>query len=425
MGSPAHLDRDHRADQAARDRIEAALDYQLVHVWPFDDLERADLVLDARPVGSWTVHASNGRVTFKVGRTRKPTTTVYASAHTLIEVLEGVRSGVTAWLEGDLRMRGNIALALKLEGLLRGPQRPRNFPRPGSVYAGGLDTFYLEAGEGEPVVLLHGLGSTTSGMLPTLDDLARDYRVIAPDIPGFGDSSKPIRPYHAGFFARWLIALLDELGIDRAHVVGNSMGGRIALEAALRHDDRIDRLALLSPAMALKKVRQFVPIVQVLRPELALLPLPARRSMVIAVVRRLFAEPDRVDPSWYEAAADEFMRVFSTPRGRIAFFSALREIYLDVPLGPRGFWTRLERLSRPALFVWGDRDLLVPAKFARHTERAVPHARSIILENCGHVPHFERPKETHRLIRDFFAEGAMVLDDGGAGPSAATAPKSA
>ncbi|HEX7671631.1 MAG TPA: alpha/beta fold hydrolase, partial [Polyangiaceae bacterium] len=180
--------------RAARERIEAALDYQLVHVWPFDDVGDADLVLDARPVGSWTVHARDGRVSFKVGRAKRPTTTVYADAKTLTEVLEGVRSGVTAWLQGDLVMRGNIALALKLEGLLRGPNRPVNFPKPGRVYAHGIDTFYLEAGHGPPVILLHGLGSTNSGMLPTLDDLARDYRVIAPDIPGFGESSKPIRP---------------------------------------------------------------------------------------------------------------------------------------------------------------------------------------------------------------------------------------
>ena len=81
--------------QRARERIEAALDYQLVHVWPFDDMRQADLVLDARPVGSWTLHARDGRVTFKAGRVRRPTTTVCADAATLIDVLEGERSGVT------------------------------------------------------------------------------------------------------------------------------------------------------------------------------------------------------------------------------------------------------------------------------------------------------------------------------------------
>ncbi|HKU36892.1 MAG TPA: alpha/beta fold hydrolase [Polyangiales bacterium] len=394
--------------QRARERIQAALDHQLVHVWPFDDLARADLVLDARPVGSWTLHARDGRVTFKTGRPRKPTTVVETSAQTLLHILEGRRSGVSAWLEGDLRMRGNIALALKLEGLLRGPHRPVNFPKPGRVYAHGVDTFYLEAGHGDPVVLLHGLGSTNSGMLPTLDDLARDYRVIAPDIPGFGESGKPIRAYHAGFFARWLLALMRELNIERAHLVGNSMGGRIALEVALRAPERVDRLALLAPAVALRKLRQFVPLVRALRPELALLPLRTSRAAVIAMIRQFFADASRVDPSWLEAGADEFLRVFSTPRGRVAFFSALREIYLDAPWGARGFWARLETLSTPTLFLWGDRDRLVPAKFARHVSRAVPHAESIVLPDSGHVPHFEHPAETHRLIRDFLSRSQQV-----------------
>jgi pimeloyl-ACP methyl ester carboxylesterase len=318
-------------------------------------------------------------------------------------VLEGTRSGVSAWLQGDLAMRGNIGLALKLEGLLRGPKRPVNFPKPGRVYAAGIDTFYLEAGEGEPVVLLHGLGSTNSGMLPTLDDLGRDYRVISPDIPGFGDSAKPLRAYHAGFFARWLIGFLDALGIERAHLIGNSMGGRIALEVGLRAPERVDRLVLLAPAVALKKAREFAPIVRALRPELALLPMLARRAHVRFVTRSLFADSTRIDSTWHEAAIDEFLRIFSSARGRIAFFSALREIYLDVPHGPRGFWTRLPALARPALFLWGDRDPLVPAKFARHVERALPDAVSIVLPDCGHVPHFEYPARTHRLIREFLA----------------------
>ena len=403
-----------RQHQDARDRIEAALDYQLVHVWPFDDLSRADLVLDARPVGSWTVHASNGRVSFKVGRARRPTSTVRADAETLTAVLEGKRSGVTAWLEGDLTMRGNIALALKLEGLLRGPERPVNFPRPGRVLADGIDTFYLEAGRGYPVILLHGLGSSNAGMLPTLDDLARDYRVIAPDIPGFGESSKPIRPYHAGFFARWLVKLLDELDIPRAHIVGNSLGGRIALETALRAPERVDRLALLAPAVALKKVRQFVPLVRAMRPEFALLSLRPSRAALTSGIRRLFADSRRIDPSWLEAGADEFLRIYSTARGRIAFFSALREIYLDAPWGARGFWTRLESLSCPTLFIWGDRDVLVPAKFARHVSKAVPQSTSLVMKDSGHVPHFEHPAETHRIIREFFAREAIPRD--GAAP---------
>jgi len=88
----------------------------------------------------------------------------------------------------------------------------------------------------------------------------------------------------------------------------------------------------------------------------------------------------------------------------MAFFSAARQIYLEEPGGDHGFWSRLPGLTRPALFVWGDRDRLVPARFERHVVAALPNATSVVLEDSGHVPQFEHPKETHRLVREFIQE---------------------
>ena len=113
-------------------------------------------------------------------------------------------------------------------------ERRAHFPKPSVISVRGVDTFLVDAGRGPPIVLLHGLGATNASFLPTLHELSRDYRVIAPDLPGFGDSAKPLRAYHATFFAKWAKALLDALGIERAHFIGNSMGGRVALEVALR-----------------------------------------------------------------------------------------------------------------------------------------------------------------------------------------------
>ena len=397
--------------QAALDpvrRIEIALERSLVRKWPFGGKAHADLVLDAGREGCWTVWARGQRVFVSQGRTGRPTTTVVADAATLADVLEGRRSGVAAWLEGHLTLRGSIALAMKLEGLIHREERRPNFPKPSVISVRGVDTFVVDAGEGPPIVLLHGLGATNASFLPTLHELSRDYRVIAPDLPGFGDSGKPLRAYHAGFFAKWAKGLLDALGLERAHFIGNSMGGRIALELALRHPERVDRLALLAPAVAFRKLRQLVPVVRILRPELGVLPMIVPRASVIQGTRRLFARSSRLEAAWYQAAADEFLRVFAMPRGRIAFFSAAREIYLDEPFGRRGFWSRLEKLERPALFVWGDCDFLVPAAFARHVERSLPRVRSVILQNCGHVPQFEQPEITHRLVREFLAEGRAV-----------------
>jgi pimeloyl-ACP methyl ester carboxylesterase len=242
-------------------------------------------------------------------------------------------------------------------------------------------------------------------MLTTLRDLAADYRVIAPDLPGFGDSGKPLRSLHAAFYARWLRDFCEAVGAEKPHVIGNSMGGRIAVEAGLRHPETVDRLVLLAPSPAFLRGREYVRLVRVLRPELALVPLPIPRRMVEGTIRRMFSRSQRLAPAWYAAAADEFLRVFSSPRGRVSFFSAMRQIYLEEPhRRPGGFWARLPELSRPALFIWGSHDRLVPARFAEHVERALPNATSVVLPKCGHVPQFEQPEKTHRLVRRFLAE---------------------
>jgi pimeloyl-ACP methyl ester carboxylesterase len=238
-------------------------------------------------------------------------------------------------------------------------------------------------------------------MLPTFWDLSADHRVIAPDLPGFGDSAKPLRSYNASFYAKWLKGFFDAVNITKADIVGNSMGGRIAIEAALSFPEKVERLVLLAPSPAFIRRREFVKLVGVLRPELALIPLPMPRRQVMAGLKRLFARPSRMAPHRLDAAVDEFLRVFSTPKGRIAFFSAARQIYLEEPFGDEGFWNRLPTLQTPSLFVWGEKDRLVPPKFSRHVERALPNATSVILEDCGHVPQFELPERTNELVRSF------------------------
>jgi pimeloyl-ACP methyl ester carboxylesterase len=362
--------------------------------------------LDAGDGGRWTLRLGDGRMEVAAGAPEAPDARIETDPATVAGIVEGARSGVEAFLEGDLRVRGNLALALRMDAMLGPEQGDPRWPRFGSVRAAGTTTAYLEAGEGPPVLLLHGLGATNASMLPTMLDLARDHRVVAPDLPGFGESGKPVRSYHAAFFARWLRDLLARLRLDRVHVVGNSMGGRVAIEAGLRFPERIDRLVLLAPAPAFIRGREYVRIVRWLRPELAMIPIPLRHRMVVGSIRRLFSDPSRLPAAWYDAAADEFLRVFRTPRGRIAFFSAARQIYLEEPHGHRGFWDRLPALERPSLFVWGERDRLVPARFAPHVERALPAATSVVLPDCGHVPQYELPERTNLMIREFLGAAA-------------------
>jgi pimeloyl-ACP methyl ester carboxylesterase len=134
---------------------------------------------------------------------------------------------------------------------------------------------------------------------------------------------------------------------------------------------------------------------------MAMVPLLMTHGTVVNIARALLADPDRLHPDWYDSFADEFLRIFSLPRGRIAFFSAAREVYLEQPRGETGFWDRLSTLRRPTLFVWGANDWLVPARFERHVLAALPKAESVVIEDCGHVPQYEHPERTHQLTRDF------------------------
>jgi pimeloyl-ACP methyl ester carboxylesterase/predicted lipid carrier protein YhbT len=370
----------------------------------------ACVVLDDGTGDAWTVRIADGRLSVSGGRARDADTTITSDPLTLVGIVRGKRSGLEAFLRGRLRVRGNLSLALALDGLFDRrtlPTRRSERARARRVTAAGIDTFYLDAGSGPPVVVLHGLGATNASMLPTLVALASRHRVLAPDLPGFGDSEKPAASYDPAFFATWLAAFLDRVGVDRAHLVGNSMGGRIAIELALASPSRVRTLSLLAPSMAFRRFRHAVPLVKFLSPEMGALPVPLLAPHIHHGVRLLFAQSSRLPSSWYDSAVDEFLRVFRTPRGRVAFFAAARQIYLERPFGPTGFWSRLSGVTQPALFLWGDRDRMVPSGFARHVEETLPHARSVVLKDSGHLPQFEHPELTHELISTFLGEHAV------------------
>jgi pimeloyl-ACP methyl ester carboxylesterase/predicted lipid carrier protein YhbT len=371
---------------------------------------RGRVVFAAPPVGSWTVHLDNGRVRLTRGGGSHPDATVTAEPATLAAVLEGRISGVEAFLSHGLTVRGNLALALQMDSAFDVGVRPPTHPVARVRTVLGVRTAYLEAGarDAPPVVLLHGLGATNASMLPLIVDLARDHRVLAPDFPGFGASAAPRWQYRPADLARWLEAFQTDLDAKPAAVVGNSLGGRVAIEAGLLNPGSITRMVLLCPSPAFRRMRQFVPLVKLLPPDAVVARLPLGHRAIVAGTRSMFAKPDRLPRQWYDAAADEHQRVMRDYRHRRAFFASLRQIYLEEAFGADGFWDRLPAMTVPALFVWGDRDRLVPASFERHVVAAVPNARSMVLPDCGHVPQFEHPEQTAGLTRAFI-DGISVL----------------
>lgn len=360
---------------------------------------RARIRLAGAGIAKYDVLLDGERATLAEADGQRPDAELRADAETWARIARDVRGGMDAFRRGRLSIRRDLNLGV---GFLAATAAPGT----GSLRFRRVETArgrisICEVGSGPPVLLIHGLGASKVSFLPTLTALAPSHHAIAVDLPGFGDSGKPIlAAYDAPFFAAAMTALLDALGLERADVVGNSMGGRVALELGLCFPERVGRLALLAPSLAWLRARPWAPYLRLVAPQLGLIQ-PAPRGIVEPIVRRVVPGSQQ---EWTAAGIDEFLRAYLTPRGRAAFYAAARNIYLEEPHGKNGFWTRLPSLRPESLFVWGRRDPLVPIRFARHVRDALPQAEHVELE-CGHVPQLERPEQTHAALAAFLARG--------------------
>jgi len=357
---------------------------------------------------TWQVELRGHRCKVRPSPRGKSDVTIGTDAETWLDLREGRLSGLEAFRQRRLWARGDLDVAVGFEGLFRLPDDRAPLLRIHDVRVRGARISCLTAGHGpKHAILIHGLGGAKSSFYETVAALSPDHTVHAIDLPGFGSSSKPLASYDPAFFARHVLRLMDAMTIDRADLVGNSMGGRVSIEVGLLAPGRVRTLSLLAPSMAFRRGRELVPLARVLRPELGALPAVFRPRQVRDGFWRMIARPDRVDPALGDIAADEFLRTHRSPTARIAFYAAARQIYLEEPHGPHGFWTRLSQLRAPTLFVWGSDDPLVPARFSRHVASALPDATQVILPECGHVPQVELPEETHGLLREFINSGGV------------------
>lgn len=356
-----------------------------------DDLDRA-----------WLVELSGDRCEVAAANGKLADTVIHTDAPTWLALRDGRITGLDAFAERRLRAEGNLDLALAFEGMfsLPGDRPPRVHVH--DVDLDGVRISTLSAGSGaQTVLLLHGLGGTKSSFFRTVSALSQKHTVHALDFPGFGASTKPANaPYDAEYFAGIVLAFMDELEVAAAHLVGNSMGGRVAVEVGLAAPERTTSLSLLAPALAWRRHRPLLRLVRLLRPELAALPHPILRPIVREQLKGLFADPEKIDPALIDIGARDFLRGYKTANVRIAFAASARNIYLDPPFGDDGLWTRIRELRPPSLFVWGDADRLVPAAFERHVAECLPNARQVVLAGCGHVPMIEKPDRTHALIAE-------------------------
>jgi len=352
---------------------------------------RLRLVTHATGEADVLLDASGGRLEEPQG---SPDAVLSADTATWQEIARDLPSGMAAFATGRLAIRQNLHLGVNFLAATSGSNDPARLRfQTIETKRGAMST--LAAGSGRPLVLLHGLGGTKASFLPTVAALApKGHRVIAVDLPGFGDSDKPVgASYDAPFFSKAVKALLDTMGIGQADVLGHSMGGRVALELTMHAPERFGRAVFMTPSLPWLRDRRWAAWLRLVRPELGLIQ-PAPRPLVEEFVKRMIPGGRS---RYAEAGIDEFLRGYTTPRGRAAFYAAARQIYLE---RPERFWSRLRELALPSLFVWGTDDGLVPAAFSRHVREAVPTAQHVLL-HCGHVPQIERPRELHAALSRF------------------------
>jgi pimeloyl-ACP methyl ester carboxylesterase len=271
------------------------------------------------------------------------------------------------------------------------------------VQADGQWVNTIELGQGPPLVFVHGLSGSWPNWLEQLPVFAQEHRVVAVDLPGFGNSPMPVQEISISGYARLLDRLFEKLGIDAAVVVGNSMGGFVAAELAIAFPQRVERLVLVSAAGISThrdpRTTRAVPTLERLERILAIVGASlASRSETVARRPRLrdatlnlvVRHPGRIPA----ALAAEQLR----GAGKPGFLQALQAT-IDYDLRDR-----FPEIACPTLIVWGDNDLVISVADADAFAGMIPGSRKVVFEDTGHVPMLERPAAFNALLRDFLSE---------------------
>jgi pimeloyl-ACP methyl ester carboxylesterase len=257
-----------------------------------------------------------------------------------------------------------------------------------SISVSGINVRFREKGSGRPLLLIHGLGGSIESWTHNIDPLSETARVIALDLPGFGQSDKPLVDYTIPFYRDFVIGFMRQVGLEKTSVVGSSMGGQIGAEVAIAKPGVIDRLVLVSPSGALpRSFRATGALKRYIRVTSA--------KSVAEVKKALFAVDKKpVD----DAYAEQVFARFSEPNAAQAFHSALRHSAAAARLT-----SRLKKIRSSTLLLWGKEDIMIPVKYVEPFIR-MENCRVVLLEHAGHRPHAERPGVFNSIVREFIGE---------------------
>ncbi|MBM4405246.1 MAG: alpha/beta fold hydrolase [Chloroflexi bacterium] len=262
----------------------------------------------------------------------------------------------------------------------------------------GHTVHYWEAGEGEPVIFLHGLGNSAFNWRKNVSVVGERHRAITMDLPGHGRSDLVWFPYRLEDASRFVVAFMDALQLERVHLVGNSLGGAIALETALAQPGRVRTLTLVGSVGLGKEIAGFL--------RLGSLPLLGEyghrpnESSVRKLLRTLVHNPSAIE----EAAVHEMLAFRRRPgavggilrmlRAGVTIQGQKKSVRRDI---------RIAELKMPLFVAWGRQDPVAPVAHGERAAKLAQAARLKIFEECGHWPHLEQAEAFNGALLDFLS----------------------
>lgn len=245
---------------------------------------------------------------------------------------------------------------------------------------------YLESGKSNDcIVLIHGLGASAERWQFVIPEFSKHYKVIVPDLIGFGHSDKPLVDYTTDFFTDFLGNFLQKLEIKKTHIIGSSLGGQITADFTSKNQDMIENLILVSPSGIMKHST------------------PALDAYVLAALYpniegaknafQMMAGPTK---KVNDEIISDFVERMKLPNAKMAFMSTL--------LGLKNaevITKSLAKISAPSLIVWGENDPVIPIKYADDFVSSIKDCRFVTMDDCGHTPYVDDPKRFSKLVLDF------------------------
>jgi pimeloyl-ACP methyl ester carboxylesterase len=294
--------------------------------------------------------------------------------------------------------RRPIAARLGITSVPRDDLR-RRYTQSGSTFVGimGADVHYVDEGSGEPIVMIHGFASSLHTWNAVADELKRSHRVIRLDLPPFGvtgplrSASGDIETMNLPTYRRFIDTFMQALGIGRATLIGNSLGGLIAWDYAVRHRDAVERLVLIDSAGFPMKLPIYIGLFNSALVR-ASSPWCLPEAIVKSAVRNVYGDPRKLDP----ATLRRYVEFFQGEGTRAAIGKMVPTLdfgQLDTDA--------LRTLKVPSLVLWGAKDRWIPTAHAAAFASRIPGAKSVMYPGLGHIPMEEAPKRVMTDLRAF------------------------